>query len=291
MRNRRKGRFYLKMALYFLGVAFFSLLFSFLAAPILRVLKQQVNSFFYWFYVFIWSSLLFNPATFMLGLLILKIWFVVGIYSEFEFKTQIKPYVNMVVSTLFSTIITLAVGVGLSQYIGLPIENQINQAFGSLFKSSIALWLPIKVIDLIPSIVFFLNISNLIFAIALDRRMAEFIGMPLSLPVLHPRLLDFKSPDFIIWPFLLSVFFAFYRGTPSNLIIPSLNLAIMLASVFFFQGLAVLENILYAIRAGLLIRILVYVLLVGQMFFLLLGIGLIDYWVDVRARFSKWYKK
>jgi hypothetical protein len=121
--------------------------------------------------------------------------------------------------------------------------------------------------------------------------MAEFMKMPLSLPVLHPRLLDFKSPDFIIWPFLLSVFLAFYRGTPSTLIAPTLNLAIMLASIFFFQGLAVVENILYTIRAGLLIRILVYVLLAGQMFILLLGIGLIDYWVDIRSHFSKWFRK
>jgi hypothetical protein len=291
MKVRLKSRFYLKMALYLLGAAFFSLVFSFLAAPILRVLKQQVSPYFYWFFSFLWCLLLFSPATLMLGLLLLKIWLVVGVYGELEFKAYLRPYLNIIVSTTIATLLILVIGGALSQRINLPIEDQLNLIFAPLLKSSVNSWLSLKVTDLIPSIVFFLNLSNLIFAVALDRRMAEFMKMPLSLPVLHPRLLDFKSPDFIIWPFLLSVFLAFYRGTPSNLIAPTLNLAIMLASIFFFQGLAVVENILYTIRAGLLIRILVYVLLAGQMFILLLGIGLIDYWVDIRSHFSKWFKK
>ncbi|ASD65333.1 hypothetical protein [Bdellovibrio bacteriovorus] len=63
-----------------------------------------------------------------------------------------------------------------------------------------------------------------------------------------------------------------------------LNVAIVL---YFFQGLAVLEVFLNSMRAGLFIRVLTYIILVGQLLPILAVVGLIDYWVDFRARLRK----
>jgi hypothetical protein len=136
-----------------------------------------------------------------------------------------------------------------------------------------------------------LNLSHLVFAVALDRRFAAFLNQPFALSVKHPRLLDFKTPDLMVWPFLFSILGSFLKGLPETFTVISFNTMIIMGSFYFFQGLAVLENILYTIRAGLFPRILVYVLLVGQMFLFLVSVGLLDYWIDIRTQFLKWLKK
>jgi hypothetical protein len=279
------------MAFYFLVTGLISLLFSFLAAPSLRVLRQQVNSWFYWSFLLLWVTLLFSPITFMLGLLLSKLWLVVGIYAELEFKSYLKPYTNIAVSSVLASAIVVVLGFILAPLIGAPIGEQLNTSLEPMLKSSLGKLLPVSPIKLIPSIVFFLSLSNIVFAIALDRRFAAFLNLPLSIPARHPRFLDFKAPDFLIWPFLISILGTFLRGLPEVILIPSLNLALALASIYCFQGMSVIENLLSVIRAGLLVRILVYVLLVGQMFFLLLSIGLVDYWVDIRGQFTRRFKK
>lgn len=286
-----KSHSHFRMAFYFLVTGLISLVFSFLAAPSLRVLKQQVSSWFYWSFLLLWASLLLSPMTFLFGLLLCKLWLVVGIYSELEFKSSLKPYTNIAVSSILTTVIILVLGAFISPLIGSLIEQQLNIALEPMIKSSVGKMLPVSPIQLLPSIVFFLNLSNIVFAVAFDRRFAAFLNLPLSIPAKHPRLLDFRAPDFLIWPFLLSILGAFYRGLPEVVSIPSLNLALVLSTVYCFQGLAVIENLLYVIRAGLLARMLVYVLLVGQMFLLLLGIGLMDYWVDIRGQFTKWFRR
>ena len=63
-----------------------------------------------------------------------------------------------------------------------------------------------------------------------------------------------------------------------------MNISLVL---YFFQGLAVLEVLLNALKAGMFTRVVVYFFLVGQLFFVLSAVGLIDYWADFRRRLSK----
>jgi len=279
------------MAFYFLAIGFISLVFSFLAAPALRVYRQQVSRRFYWSFMVLWAPLLYSGPTFILGLLLFKLWIVVGVYSELEYKFSIRPYLNIALSAAVSTIFVALLGIGLSPFFGSQIGELLNESLGPLLKSSVGDLLPVSPLSLIPSLLFFLSLSNIVFAIALDRRFADFLNQPLSIPANHPRFLDFRAPDLMIWPFLLAVLGSFVRGVPEWVLIPSLNIALGLSSIYFFQGLSVVEQLLYAIRAGLLVRILVYVLLVGQMFFLLVGIGLVDFWIDIRYQFTKRFRK
>lgn len=286
-----KSRSFIRMAFYLFLIAFCSLFFSFLAAPALRVVEQRISRVFYWSYGLLWLLLMWHPATFMLGLLLLKIWFVIGIYGELEFKFALRPYLNMSLSALGSTLLVVCLGYWIANSIHFDVLSEVEKSMGPLLKGTASEWLPVSFISLVPAILFFLNLSNLVFAIALDRRFSEILSIPFSVPVKHPRLLDFRASEFLIWPFLLTLFGAFYKGTPELASKIMMNLMISFAGIFFFQGLAVVESLLYAIRAGLLVRILVYVLLVGQMFLLLVAIGLVDYWVDIRSRFTHWFKK
>jgi hypothetical protein len=61
------------------------------------------------------------------------------------------------------------------------------------------------------------------------------------------------------------------------------NVALIL---YFFQGLAVTEVFLLAMRAGLFFRLFTYFILIGQLFFVVSAIGVIDFWVDFRRRFK-----
>ncbi|MBO9668271.1 MAG: DUF2232 domain-containing protein, partial [Bdellovibrio sp.] len=62
------------------------------------------------------------------------------------------------------------------------------------------------------------------------------------------------------------------------------NVALVL---YFFQGLAVLEVLLNSMRAGTFTRVLVYIILVGQLVLILSIVGLIDYWLDFRGRIRR----
>ena len=64
----------------------------------------------------------------------------------------------------------------------------------------------------------------------------------------------------------------------------ALNVFNVVMGIYFFQGLAVLEVGFLTFRIGNFTRFLVYFIIVGQLFFLLSAVGIIDYWADFRKR-------
>jgi uncharacterized protein YybS (DUF2232 family) len=63
-----------------------------------------------------------------------------------------------------------------------------------------------------------------------------------------------------------------------------LNVCLML---FFFQGLAVIYRFFAVFRVGFFWQALLMIIVVGQLFLLVSLLGLMDHWVDFRARLSK----
>lgn len=287
-----KSRSLLRMAFYFLLVKVIGIFLSFLAAPILRVLFQNSSKLFYWALLLPWLALVSQPSTFLVSILMIILWVGVGIFGTLEGRFVQRPYALALFASLLAVGATGLLALGITSLQGLSLLDLINHTLEPLVAAQAGALKEVKLNlkGLVPGVLVFVSLSNLVFALALDRKFALVFKLPFRVFITHPRLLDFRAPDALIWVFLLGFLGSFLRQIPEPLQLACTNLVIVAGGVYFFQGLAVLESLLYAIRAGLLIRILVYVLLVGQMFLILVGLGLTDYWVDLRSKFGKWFK-
>jgi len=96
-------------------------------------------------------------------------------------------------------------------------------------------------------------------------------------------LREWKSPDPLIWYFILSGFFLFLSGW-GMLKILALNLFLVIAVFYFFQGLAIVAYYFHCKKVPFFLRSLAYILIVFQQIFTLfvVGLGLFDLWGDFR---------
>lgn len=145
-----------------------------------------------------------------------------------------------------------------------------------------------EVVRLIPAWVIGLQTSSLAFALMLDRRFAVFLGLRYERVASQMRLLEFRLPDLMIWVTMLSFLLSFARIPVPWVSVIALNVFVVMMGLYFFQGLAVLEMSFLVMRVGAILKLLIYLLVVGQLFFLLSAVGLIDYWVDFRQRLKRW---
>lgn len=285
-------------ALVVLGTLF-TILTSFFGAPLFRVARAVYGALWYWIIgiAFIFLSAAFKTTLF--PALLAGVWATVGIYSELELRGR-AGFRSLLAASTLGTLILFAVGAGLSAAMGQSLEQEVRSAievyFAQLKKAgssdSLVKQLQVameSVFGLVPSLVYSLMVSNLAFAVILDRRTAQIFQLPYNMVSTHLKLYDFKVPDFGIWVTLVSAALALGgRFLPPDAVNLGLNFVIAMGTIYFFQGLAILEVGFFLFRVGFFLRLAVYLLLVGQLFFLLSLAGVVDYWVDFRTKFRKW---
>lgn len=96
-------------------------------------------------------------------------------------------------------------------------------------------------------------------------------------------LKEWKSPEPLVWCFILSGFSLFLPGW-ELLKTLALNLFLMMAVLYFFQGLAIVAYYFHHKNIPFFLRSLAYVLIVFEQVFTLfvVGLGLFDLWGDFR---------
>ena len=96
-------------------------------------------------------------------------------------------------------------------------------------------------------------------------------------------LREWRSPEPLVWCFILSGFALFLPGW-AMLNTVALNLFFMIAIFYFFQGLSVIAYYFHHKKIPYFLRSLAYVLIVFEQIFTLfvVGIGLFDLWGDFR---------
>ncbi len=302
IKKNNLGRF--KIALLFLLSQMVTFFFSFLGAPLLRVLYRSQPRIISLIFLLLWSLGFFYPPLIPVASLMLLIWLPIILTQEFE--TQLgweNRYINMFVSSLLGALVTLVYGYIALKYQKIDAITFVDQlfveAFGQVQKSEVSknsFWLEAFNLDsqviyrVLPSVFFLISLSHVVFAYVLDSKAARVLGIAYLETAHKPKFLAFKSPDLVIWAFLVSFLLSFYKGVNVDLRWTAINILLMVTGVLFFHGLAVFEYILYLFRAGLFIRILVYVLLVGQMFYVLVFLALADYWLDIRLKLTKYLR-
>ncbi len=117
---------------------------------------------------------------------------------------------------------------------------------------------------------------NLFF---LYRRFPDYRSLFLS----SGDLKEWKSPEPLIWCFILSGFSFFLPGW-GVLKILALNLFLVIAVFYFFQGLSIVAYYFHYKKVPFFLRSLAYALIVFEQIFTLfvVGLGLFDLWGDFR---------
>jgi uncharacterized protein YybS (DUF2232 family) len=93
----------------------------------------------------------------------------------------------------------------------------------------------------------------------------------------------FKNPDLLVWIFIAT---GSILLLPKSIITtPALNILLIIALLYFFQGMAVISALIKKHSVPAFMRILFYVMLIIQPYLLAIvaSIGLFDLWVDFRT--------
>ncbi len=275
--------------------AVLAVVFSFLGAPLLRVLQNVGGSVFYWS-----SGALITLALTVTGLaplafLILTIWIAVGLYGELEARGYVGFW-PVALATAVGTAVSTLGPLWLFRLLGIDLADAVRQSLDQVLKQVPSTqeptsWLAGVTVDAeflmqqLPSMMAILVLSCVAFALILDRRVAFLTNLRFERVASHMRLLEFKLPDWMIWFAMFSFLLSFLKVGIPLVSTVALNVFNVLVAAYFFQGLAILESAFLRYRVGFFVRMVIYVFVVGQLFFLLSLVGLIDYWVDFRRRF------
>lgn len=275
--------------------------FVIFGAPLLRVLRNQYGAKLFWSTGLIFALLLgMVPGLVPMAYLFGSTWLVVGLYSELEERGWANFWSALSVVILGTVIVVLgpilwakSLGVDLSAVLSESIDQLLAKIQGAnTATSEQGLVSGMKVdanlvISQVPSVMFILHLTSLAFALMFDRKTATLFGIRFERIASQIRLLEFRVPDFFIWIMMFSFLLTFMKVGNEAVTMVAMNLFNSFVGIYFFQGLAVLEVLLLILRAGTFTRIIVYFVIVGQLFFLLSIVGVVDFWADFRKRFRK----
>lgn len=139
----------------------------------------------------------------------------------------------------------------------------------------------------IPSAVVIVLLLALGVGFIFERRVFSWLNLPRERTASQLKLLEYRVPDYVIWVAMTAFLLTMVSFGGKAIAILAVNIVNVAIVLYFFQGLAVLEVFLNSMRAGVFTRVLMYIILVGQLLLVLSIIGLIDYWVDFRGRIKK----
>ena len=273
---------------------------SFLATPILRVLKNVFGGRLFWTSGIVVTAVLVAAKIMPVAFFVSSLWILVGLYSELEDRS--KSGFGAAILAIGVSCLWVVLGHFLSvRFFAVDAVADIQRTITELLNSQtkpgasaepLTSWsgaaIDAKFIAAqIPSVLVILQMINLAFAFMLERRTAILFGLPFERIVTHWRLLEFKVPEYLVWAAMLSFLGTFVKIPVSGVGIWSTNVFSVFMALYFFQGMAILEVALLSFRAGPFMRFLVYFIVVGQLFFVLSAVGFADYWLDFRKRLKK----
>lgn len=263
----------------------------------LRALRNYYGSRLYWISgLFISLGLgLVAPSAGMFALILFSLWVTVGLYQELEERGR-ASFWTAILSVAAGSLIVLEGSRLWAHSLGFDlvtefksnldiVAQQLSSSGKTLGDYGIS---ADSVIGQIPSMVIGIEMTCLAFALMLGRKIAMLMGLRFERVAGELRLFEFRVPDFFIWITMFSFLLSFINVKPEWISTVSMNVFSTVMGLYFFQGLAVLETAFLVFKIGSVMRLLIYLLVVGQLLFLLSVVGVIDYWADFRRRLKRW---
>jgi hypothetical protein len=286
----KKNATFSKLILHSSLAVLLTMLTVILGAPLLRLVRQSQGSLRYWATGTLFVLVFAFTGAAPLAVLLASVWVTIGIYSELEQRG--RGWWTSGLSALFAGSLMAFVGTReLLRRSGIiswdRFVDLVRDFTGHLQQMNPSMKPDAEILaQQAPSVLVILLLLTLGMGLIFERRLFVWAGLPRERVASHLKLLDFRLPDSLIWIALTAFLVTIVNFGFPALAVLGANIVNVCFVLYFFQGLAVLEVFLNSLKAGLFMRVLAYVLLVGQLFFVLSLVGLIDYWVDFRRRLS-----
>jgi hypothetical protein len=271
-----------------------AVLFSFLGAPFLRAFSVSTRSRVFWSVGVVFVATLFvlghgNNKIYQTAVYVGAIWMTLGSYNELE-----KRGINWRQATsvsLLSGILFAALGYFLvsktqlnskilSQIVD-PLLQTVNSAFPeNKIEASV-------LISFLPGIFIASLCGALAFGFSLEARVVRMFQIQKYKVASALRWIEFRLPDVFIWVSLFALLFSVVSFDQKILQTTSINILIISAVAYLFQGLTVVEFMMRFLKMGSVLRTITYLLIFFQLAPVVIFIGLIDYWADFRKLVRK----
>jgi uncharacterized protein YybS (DUF2232 family) len=276
----------------FIGIlaAFFSAIPFLFSAPLVRVNRLGTNSRTFWLVHVIIATILWLVGLEPLSISFISVVILVGLFSEVQ--SQLK---NVFISGFAGILASFGMIVYATQqwlgHQGISLADRIREQVQAVVTQATAMNSLLKLdVDILilqtPSALVSLMIIAISLSLILEDSFMRLFRIENKTAKTF-NLMEFKLPDFFIWIAMFSLLFSFIDLNNKVLSAISMNILNTVIVLYFFQGLAVVESFFTALRFGLFIRLITYVVFLIQLFFLVAAIGVIDFWVEFRSRFLK----
>jgi uncharacterized protein YybS (DUF2232 family) len=252
------------------------------SAPLVRanILGSKRSTF--WFSQVVISVILWFIGLEPLAISFLSVVILIGLFTEVQ-----NQFKNVFVSGLVSIMASFGAIVYATQqwlsHQGLSLADRIREQVQVVVAQATAMNSLVKLdVDILvlqtPSALVSLMIIAIALSLILEDSFIRLFKIK-NLPVKTINLMEFKLPDFFIWIAMSTFLFSFLDLNNKVITAVAMNILNTLVVLYFFQGLAVVESFFTALRVGIFIRLLTYVVLLIQLFFLVSAIGVIDFWL------------
>jgi len=261
--------------------ALLTVLFVFVGAPILRVVRNVYGRTMYWGAGVVLAGAAYGLST-SVSFLLMAIWVTIGVYGEFEEKGR-ASFGSALLSVGFGSLLLL--GTSYAKEFNDSLKTFAQQMGNNMWPAQSSLEM---IQGLMPSILILVVVLSLAFALMLDRKVSALLGLRFERIASAMKLYDFRLSDLMIWVTMISFLLSFVQLKEVEAFrVISLNVFIIMMGLYFLQGLAVTEVALLVWKVSPIFKFLFYFLVVGQLFFLLSFVGIIDYWMDLRERIRR----
>ncbi len=257
----------------------------------MRVLWRGFGRRAYWAGLLAVSALMIASGGFSAGIMILSLAVLIGVYCEVEDHGS-STFSAGLVSILASLGVGgIAVGGWLYQsHTGLmkelraavdPMTAQVAQLNPSLHVTTDS------IVQGLPSGTLVMLMLTLSLAAICEPGLVSLFKLRRANYLIRAKLTQFQAPDFVVWILIGSAFAAFFKHGQAAVAYGATQALYVLATIYFFQGLAVVVQAFRAFRVSPFWQILWYTMIVLQLFLFVSVLGLVDYWLDFRLRLAR----
>lgn len=257
------------------------------AAPLLTLRSYFGRSFFVLSSVALVAGTLLSGHYFLTALFVAQI-LLVAIYAELELQG-----LGYAVSGLLSVLLVSGLTAFISgAYVHFSkinmmtlLQERAREVVDNVHRLNSSVNMDVDyLVAQVPSGLVVSFILSLALAIVLERSIAAMVGAKLDKKPNYYSLLSFELPDVCVWITIVGI-----AGVGLKLNSPlfktlGINILNTMATLYFFQGLAVAFSFFRTFRIGMLWQYLWAFVMVFQLFLFVSVLGFADYWLDIRKR-------
>jgi len=276
----------------FLYLSSFSILMTMITlifgTPFLRAIKRSYGALAFWGLGLLISVIFWQLKAHLLLVFISSIWVSLGAQMAGE-KWGLRWWSSSFLGLFLGSLVGFVGAYGLLVSYGLTSEESLmgllQEFLANLQTNQVKMKLNAKeMLQIVPGLFVVVLELALGMGVIFEKKVFRWFDLPRERFVSQVSLLEYKLPDAMIWISLVTLLVSFVDFGFQPLMVVGINFLYILVVLYFFQGLAIIEMFLKAIRAGFFGRFLVYFLMVGQLLPVVAFLGFVDFWIDFRRR-------